>query len=92
MLSEDSQRLSKTYPDLSALMREREREVATAWKSLLTKSHARNCKLVEAEHFRDLRYAVYICDVCVIVCICVCVCVCMFASQGESKGSIKPPK
>jgi len=40
VLSEDSQRLSKTYPDLSALMREREREVATAWKSLLTKSHS----------------------------------------------------
>ena len=69
MLSEDSQRLSKTYPDLSALMREREREVTTSWKSLLTKSHARNHKLVEAEHFR---YAVYICDVYVFVCVYVC--------------------
>ena len=72
MLSEDSQRLSKTYPDLSALMREREREVTTSWKSLLTKSHARNHKLVEAEHLRDPRYAVYICDVYVFVCVYVC--------------------
>ena len=75
VLSQESQRLSKTYPDSAALMREREREVATAWKALLTKSHARNSKLVEAEQlqryfndFRDLRCAVCICDV---MCVCV---------------------
>jgi len=72
VLSQDSQRLSKTYYDLSALMREREMEVTMSWKSLLTKSHARNHKLVEAEHLRDPRCAVYIC-------ICVYLCVCMFA-------------
>jgi len=59
VLSQESQRLSKTYPDSAALMREREREVATAWKALLTKSHARNSKLVEAEqlqrYFNDFR-------------------------------------
>lgn len=66
VLSQECQRLSKTYPESAALMREKEREVVTTWQALLTKSQARNSKLVEAEQlqqylndFRDLR-----CEVC----------------------------
>lgn len=66
VLSQECQRLSKTYPESAALMREKEREVVTTWQSLFTKSQARNSKLVEAEQlqqylndFRDLR-----CEVC----------------------------
>ena len=66
VLSQEYQRLSKTYPESAALMREKEREVVTTWQALLTKSQARNSKLVEAEQlqqylndFRDLR-----CEVC----------------------------
>ena len=66
ILSQECQRLSKTYPESAALMREKDREVVTAWQTLLTKSQARNSKLVEAEQlqrylndFRDLR-----CEVC----------------------------
>ena len=70
VLSQECQRLSKTYPESAALMREKEREVVTTWQALLTKSQARNSKLVEAEQlqqylndFRDLR-----CEVCSVWC------------------------
>lgn len=71
ILSQECQRLSKTYPESAALMREKDREVVTAWQTLLNKSLARNSKLVEAEQlqrylndFRDLR-----CEVCGVWCL-----------------------
>ena len=77
VLSQECQRLSKTYPESAALIREKEREVVTTWQTLLTKSQARNSKLVEAEQlqqylndFRDLR-----CEVCSLLCVKVCMCV-----------------
>ena len=80
ILSQECQRLSKTYPESAALMRDKDREVVTAWHTLLNKSQARNSKLVEAEQlqrylndFRDLR-----CEVCGVLCIvCATVQVCV---------------
>ena len=62
LLSQECERLCTTYPESSTRIRGKEREVVKAWEALLSRSKAREDKLVEAEQlqrflntFRNLR-------------------------------------
>ena len=64
VLSEETARLSKTYPESATRVQVKEREVTSTWQALVAKSQARASKLVQAEqlqrylsNFRDLRYS-----------------------------------
>ena len=62
LLSQETQRLSTTYPDKATHVGRKEQQAVTVWRALISKSSARKSKLVEAEQlqrflndFRDLR-------------------------------------
>lgn len=73
LLSQEAKRLSTTYPDRAAHVRQKEAQTVTIWRALIERSSGRKNKLVEAEQlqrflndFRDLRYVarVYVCILC----------------------------
>ena len=62
MLSDECKRLCDTYPESSSHVKDKEKDVLSAWEKLMERSKARKEKLVEAEqlqrflnNFRDLR-------------------------------------